>query len=131
MVRFLSNGMVLISSMVGITIISSHVNASPSCYGLDKEGNTIDLSSLCSPSSEVNSLPSVPTNSNIKPENNPVSDNKESSAVSPREEAEKDLQACFSSYTCSQMVGGNNEPQKTPHQVRIEQFLNGGRLKQN
>jgi hypothetical protein len=129
--RFLTTGLAVVSSMIGVTIISSHVNASPGCYGVDPEGNNLDLSSLCSPSSEVNTLPSAPINSNINPEASQVTNTQETQEFSPTEEVEKDIQACFQSATCTQMVGGDNETEKTPHQVRIDQVLNGGRLNQN
>ncbi len=131
MKRFLTTGIIIISSLLGATIIISNVNASPSCYGVDQEGNTLDLSSLCSPSSNPSSLPSPPVNANTNPEEIPDSDDKQTPGISSREESEKDLQACFSSFTCTEMIGGENQPQKTPHQIRIDQVLNGGRTNQN
>ncbi|MDJ0730884.1 MAG: shikimate kinase [Crocosphaera sp.] len=131
MQRFLTTGLLVVSAFTGITIIANNVNASPSCYGVDQGGNTIDLSGLCSPSSNSNLVPSTAVNSEQTPEENTDLDNNKDPEVSSREEAEKDLQACFSSATCTQMIGGENEPQKTPHQVRIDQVLNGGRINPN
>lgn len=116
---------------MGVTIISHQVQASPTCYGVDQAGNTIDLSGLCTPSSDTNVVPSTPINSNANPTEKTGLENTEDPEVSTREEAGKDIQACFSSPTCTQMIGGESEPQKTPHQVRIDQVLNGGRLSPN
>lgn len=125
----------LISSSIGLTLLSNHANASPSCYGVDEAGNTLDLSQLCQPNSEVNSLPSVPQNhsseTNIKPEENQGTEADEKPEISSREEGEKDLQACFSSPTCVEIMQGNNKPEKTPHQIRIDQVLNGGTIRPN
>ncbi len=119
--RFLTTGLIIISSLLGATMIISNVNASPTCYGVDQGGNTFDLSELCSPASPpINSAPTSTENRELN--------NNKAPEISTREEAEKDLQACFSSPTCTQMIGGDNEPEKTPHQVRIDQVLNGGRI---
>lgn len=131
MQQFLTTGMIIISSLLGATMIISNVNASPSCYGVDQGGNTIDLSGLCSPSSAPAIVPVRSINSTPNLEQNTELEEPKDPEVSAQEEAEKDLQACFSSPTCTQMVGGESEPEKTPHQVRIDQVLNGGRLNPN
>ncbi len=131
MQRFFTTGLLIFSSLVSISAITPRVQASPSCYGVDQAGNTIDLSGLCSPSSNNNNSPSTPINSSSTPEENTELENDKNTEVSTREEAEKDIQACFSSPTCTQMIGGDNEPQKSPHQIRIDQVLNGGRLNPN
>ena len=131
MQQFLTTGMIIISSLLGATMIISNVNASPSCYGVDQAGNTLDLSGLCSPTSAPTVVPSSPINSAPNLEENTEVENPKDREVSTREEAEKDLQACFSSATCTQMIGGESEPQNSPHQVRIDQVLNGGRLNPN
>ena len=126
--RFLTTGLIIISSLLGATMIISNVNASPTCYGVDQGGNTLDLSGLCSPASAPNIVPSTPINSAPNTEENRDLNNDKAPEISTIEEAEKDLQACFSSPTCTQMIGGDSEPEKTPHQVRIDQVLNGGRI---
>lgn len=131
MKEFLTTGIIIISSLLGATLIISNVNASPSCYGVDQRGNTIDLSSLCSPSSNPKSIPSSPVNINVNPEETAGSNENQEPKFSTREEAEKDLQACFSSPTCTEMIGGESQPQRTPHQIRIDQVLNGGRINPN
>ncbi|EAZ91487.1 hypothetical protein [Crocosphaera chwakensis] len=131
MQRFFTTGLLIFSSLMGISAMTSRVQASPRCYGVDQAGNTIDLSGLCSPSSEPNIVPSTPVNSDSTPEENTDLENKKDPEVSAREETEKDIQACFSSPTCTQMIGGDNEPQKSPHQIRIDQVLNGGRINPN
>ncbi|MDJ0599548.1 MAG: shikimate kinase [Crocosphaera sp.] len=128
---FLTTGIIIISSLLGATLIISNVNASPTCYGVDQGGNTIDLSGLCSPSSGSNFVPPTPINSNANPEENTDLDNNKDPEMTIREEVEKDIQACFSSPSCTQMIGGDSEPEKTPHQVRIDQVLNGGRINPN
>ena len=131
MKRFLTTGIIIISSLLGATIIISNVNASPSCYGVDQEGNTLDLSSLCSPSSNIHGVPSTPVDANTNPEEISGADNNQTPETSTREEAEQDLQACFSNPTCSGIMGEDNQPQKTPHQIRIDQVLNGGIINPN
>ncbi|WP_107668284.1 shikimate kinase [Cyanothece sp. BG0011] len=131
MQKFFTTGLLIFSSLIGITAIADKVQAFPSCYGVDQAGNTIDLSGLCTPSSETNVIPSTPINSQSKPEENTELEEDKNPQVSTREEAEKDIQACFSSPTCTQMIGGDNEPQKSPHQIRIDQVLNGGRINPN
>ncbi len=131
MQRFLTTGIIIISSLLGATMIISNVNASPDCYGVDQRGNAMDLSELCSPTSNSNPVPSTPVNSNPTPEQTTDTNNNKDPEMSAREEAEKDLQSCFSSPTCSQMIGGGSETEKTPHQGRIDQVLNGGRINRN
>lgn len=128
MQRFLTTGLIIISSLLGATMIISNVNAAPTCYGVDQGGNTLDLSELCSPASTPNVAPPTPVNSARTPEENRELNNNKAPQISTTEEAEKDLQACFSSPTCTQMIGGESETEKTPHQVRIDQMLNGGRI---
>lgn len=131
MQRFFTTGLFLFSSLIAISATTHKVQSSPSCYGVDQAGNTIDLSGLCTPSSNSNSVNSTPVDSISTPEENTDLENKKDPEVSAREETEKDIQACFSSPTCTQMIGGDDETQKSPHQIRIDQVLNGGRRNPN
>ena len=131
MKSFLTTGIIIVSSLLGATLIISNVNASPGCYGIDQGGNTLDLSGLCAPPSNSNSVPSTPVNSNVNPEEKTDLNNNKTPEESAREETEKDIQSCFSSAACTQMMGGGGEAEKTPHQIRIEQGLNGGRINRN
>ncbi|MEA5510894.1 shikimate kinase [Crocosphaera sp. UHCC 0190] len=130
MQRIITTGTLIIASIMGLTILSHKVQASPSCYGIDEAGNTLDLSQICSPSPGGNSLPSVPNNSQAipttKPENNQAPEGQKDPKTAAREESDKDLQACFNSPACREIMEGEKPQEKTPHQVRIDQVLNGG-----
>ncbi len=123
----------LIASGLGLIVCPNHATASPSCYGIDEAGNTLDLSQLCQPSSGVNSSPVTPNNQQPVSDANPDTDQEtganQAPEVSSREEGEKDLQACFNSPACIEIMEGSNEPQKTPHHIRIDQVMNGGAIK--
>lgn len=133
MQRIITTGTVIIASIVGLTICSHRVEASPTCYGIDQAGNTLDLSQLCSPASGGNSLPSAPNNSQsiptTKPENTQAPTGEKDPKTAARGESEKDLQTCFNSPACREIMQGEKPPEKTPHQVRIDQVLNGGVIK--
>ncbi|MEA5532688.1 shikimate kinase [Crocosphaera sp. XPORK-15E] len=134
MQRIITTGTLIISSIIGLTILSHKVQASPSCYGIDQAGNTLDLSHICSPSSESNSLPLAPSNNQpiptTKPEINQAPTEEKDPQKTAREESDKDWQACFNSPACREIMEGEKPPEKTPHQVRIDQVLNGGMIKQ-
>lgn len=128
---FLTTGRIIVSSLLGATLIISNVNAAPDCYGVNQGGNSLDLSGLCSPPSNSNPAPSTPVDSSPTPEETTDLNNNKEPETSAREDIEKDIQSCFSSSACTQTMGGGGEPEKTPHQIRIDQVMNGGRLNQN
>ncbi|MDJ0507731.1 MAG: hypothetical protein QNJ64_00510 [Crocosphaera sp.] len=86
----LTTGIIIISSLLGATMIISNVHASPSCYGVSQRGNNIDSSSLCSPASNPSSIPSSFIKTNNSPEEITGLNQNQRSEVSNKEESQKD-----------------------------------------
>lgn len=127
MKKIIVTGALVLSSVIGLAIASQTANASPLCYGVDSSGASMDLSQLCGSSSSGNPLPSTPSGAT---QGDKLPPNQPTSPVS--EQPPKDLQNCLNSPTCRRVVdssAGQNQPEATPHQGRMDRLMEGGAIK--